>query len=60
MLPSTFQNEVLQQSQMYEANEAWAQKLSGEGYTVVDIGNSANAGASVFHTIEEQVIIGDK
>lgn len=39
MLPSTFQNEVLQQSQMYQANEAWAQKLSGEGYTVVDIGN---------------------
>ena len=52
-------DDVLPNTKMYQENQAWAQKLANQGYTVVDVGNPANQGPSVFYEMEKSTIFGD-
>jgi hypothetical protein len=44
------------QSVMFKENQAWAQKLKNEGYTVVDTGNPSGAGSSPFYQMEQSIL----
>lgn len=48
------------QTRMYQANEAWAQKLADDGYTVVDVGAPPGSKPSAFYEMEKATIFGDK
>ncbi|HZU30926.1 MAG TPA: hypothetical protein VFB79_07415 [Candidatus Angelobacter sp.] len=48
--------DVIPTTQMYQENQAWAQKLASQGYTVVDTGNPSNLGASQFYDMERQIL----
>jgi hypothetical protein len=41
---------------MFRENQAWAQKLADEGYTVVDIGNPTHQGLSPFYEMEKGIL----
>jgi len=51
-----FTDVELEQLLIYAENEAWAEKLTDEGYTVIDIGNPQNNESSVFYDMEGRVI----
>ncbi|HZU30920.1 MAG TPA: hypothetical protein VFB79_07380, partial [Candidatus Angelobacter sp.] len=51
-------NDVIPSTQMYQENQAWAQKLVSQGYTVVDTGNPTGKGPSVFYNMEQQILFG--
>jgi RHS repeat-associated protein len=51
-----FTDVELEQLQTYAENEAWAQKLVDEGYTVIDIGNPQGNSSSVFYDMEGRII----
>jgi hypothetical protein len=50
--------DVIPETQMFQENEAWAQKLVDEGYTVVDVDNPGEQGASQFYEMEKTTIFG--
>lgn len=49
-------NQELINTEMFEANRAWAHKLRNEGYTVVDIGDPHDKGFSVFKDMEDRIV----
>ncbi len=50
----------VQKSLMFRENQAWAQKLADDGYTVVDIGNPAQRGLSPFYEMEKGILFPSK
>jgi hypothetical protein len=46
-------------SEIYKANEIWANKLKVEKYEIQDIGNPYQQGESMFYKMEKQIIFGD-
>jgi uncharacterized Zn-binding protein involved in type VI secretion len=57
--PDPIPDDVVQKSQMFKENQAWAKKLVDQGYTVVDVDNPSNEKASPFYEMEKQTIFGD-
>ena len=53
-----FTDAELEQLQTYAENEAWAQRIISEGYTVIDIGNPQGNSSSVFYDMEGRVVFG--
>ncbi len=53
---SRIPDDVIPQTQMFKENQAWAEKLANQGYTVVDVGNPSGQGASPFYEMEKQVL----
>lgn len=49
----------LPNTDMYKANEQWADKLHKEGYEVIDLGNPEGAEKSEFFDMEQGKIFGD-
>jgi len=41
---------------LFRENQAWAQKLADQGYTVVDIGNPTPQGLSQFYEMEKGML----
>ena len=58
--PNRIPDSVLRETQLFRENQAWAQKLVDEGYTVVDIGNPTQRGASVFYEMEKGLLFPPK
>jgi hypothetical protein len=58
--PNPIPDEAVRQSQMFQENKAWAQKLADQGYTVVDVDNPGGQAKSQFYEMEKQVLFGDK
>jgi hypothetical protein len=56
--PDPIPADVVQSSQMFKANQAWAQKLADKGYTVVDVDNPGGQAASPFYEMEKQSLFG--
>jgi Putative peptidoglycan binding domain len=56
--PNPIPDDVVKSSQMFKANQAWAQKLADKGYTVVDVDNPGGQGASPFYEMEKQTLFG--
>ncbi len=56
--PDPIPPDVVQSSQMFKANQAWAQKLADKGYTVVDVDNPGGQAASPFYEMEKQSLFG--
>jgi hypothetical protein len=54
--PNAIPEDVVRSSQMFKANEAWAQKLADKGYTVVDVDNPGGQAASPFYEVEKQTL----
>jgi hypothetical protein len=54
--PNRIPDDVIRESQMFRENQAWAQKLADEGYTVVDIGNPTQRGLSPFYEMEKGIL----
>jgi len=51
---------VLPSTKMFQTNEAWAQILKHENYTVIDLGNPFNnPRSSLFFNAEQRVIFGE-
>ena len=48
----------VRQSLMFKENQAWAEKLKAEDYTVVDTGNPSGAGPSPFYDMERDTLSG--
>ena len=46
-------------SEMFKANQEWAEKLVKEGYEVIDVGNSLKQGESIFYNLEMKIIFGN-
>ncbi len=46
--PNRVPDDAIQNSEMYQENQAWAQKLADQNYTVVDIGDPSGQGPSAF------------
>jgi hypothetical protein len=42
----------------FQENQAWAQKLANQGYTVVDVDNPAGSKPSPFYEMEKQILFG--
>ena len=57
--PDRVPDSVVRQSELFRENQAWAQKLANEGYTVVDIGNPTQS-ASVFYEMEKAILFSAK
>ncbi len=56
--PDPIPPDVVQDSQMYQDNQAWAQKLADQGYTVVDVDNPGGQADSPFYEMEKQTLFG--
>jgi hypothetical protein len=54
--PERIPGDVVRQSQVFRENQAWAQKLADQGYTVVDIGNPTEQGLSAFYEMEKTIL----
>ena len=54
--PERVPDDIVRQSQMFRENQAWAQKLADQGYTVVDIGNPTQQGLSAFYEMEKAIL----
>jgi hypothetical protein len=54
--PDRVPDDIVRQSQMFRENQAWAQKLADQGYTVVDIGNPTHQGLSPFYEMEKAIL----
>jgi hypothetical protein len=57
--PERIPPDVVRNSQLFQENHVWAQKLADQGYTVVDVGNPSGQAASPFYDMEKQVLFGD-
>jgi len=57
--PDPIPEDAFRKSQMYKENQAWAQKLADQGYTVVDVDNPGNQKDSPFYDMEKQILFGD-
>lgn len=57
--PNPIPKDVLPKTQMFQENQAWAQKLADKGYTVVDVDNPGGQGASPFYEMEKSTLFGD-
>ena len=57
--PDPIPEDVARDSQMFQENQAWAQKLKDEGYTVIDADNPDGQAASPFYEMEKQILFGD-
>jgi hypothetical protein len=57
--PDPIPEDAVKKSQMFKENQAWANKLADQGYTVVDVDNPTNEKASPFYDMEKQVLFGD-
>ena len=51
-------NDILPETQMFKANEGWAELIKHDNSTVINIGNPFNQGDSVFFNMEQQLIFG--
>jgi len=56
--PDPIPEDVVRNSQMFQENQAWAQKLADQGYTVVDVGNPGGQASSPFYEMEKQTLFG--
>jgi len=56
--PDPIPEDVVRNSQLFQENQAWAQKLADQGYTVVDVGNPAGQASSPFYQMEKQTLFG--
>jgi hypothetical protein len=55
----TIPDSVLPRTKMFQTNEAWAQILKRENYTVIDLGNPFNnPKPSLFFNAEQNIIFG--
>ena len=54
--PNRVPDSEIRKSLIFRENEAWAQKLVNEGYTVVDIGNPTQRGLSPFYEMEKGIL----
>jgi hypothetical protein len=54
--PNPIPEDIARSSEMFKANEAWAQKLADKGYTVVDVDNPGGQAASPFYEVEKQTL----
>ena len=57
--PDPIPEDAVKNSQMFKENQAWANKLADQGYTVVDVDNPTNENPSPFYEMEKQVLFGD-
>ena len=57
--PNPIPEDVVKNSQMFQENKAWTQKLADQGYTVVDVDNPSGEKASPFYEMEKQTLFGD-
>ena len=46
----------MQETQLFRENQACAQKLADQGYTVVDIGNPTQQALSPFYEMERAIL----
>jgi hypothetical protein len=51
--------EEVPNTEMFKENQAWAQKLKDQGYTVIDADNPDGQGPSPFYEMEKQILFGD-
>ncbi len=49
---------ILPETQMFKANEGWAELIKYDKSTVINIGNPFNQGDSLFFNMEQQIIFG--
>ena len=56
--PNLIPEDALKKSLMFKENQAWAQKLADEGYTVVDVDNPTVEKASPFYEMEKKILFG--
>ena len=55
----TIPDSVLPSTKMFQTNEAWAQLLKQQNYTVIDLGNPfVNPTPSLFYNAEQKVLFG--
>ena len=54
--PNRVPDSEIRKSLIFRENEAWAQKLVNEGYTVVDIGNPTQRGLSPFYEMKKGIL----
>jgi len=53
----TIPDNILENSLMFKANRAWAEKVKSQGYTIIDLGNPTNeATQSIFYNMEISTI----
>jgi hypothetical protein len=57
--PNPIPEDALKKSLMFKENQAWAEKLADQGYTVVDVDNPTNEKPSPFYEMEKQTLFGD-
>lgn len=57
--PDRIPDNVVPSTQMFFENQAWAQKLADQGYTVVDVDNPGGQSASPFYEMEKATLFGD-
>jgi hypothetical protein len=56
--PGRIPDDVIPGTQIFKENQAWAQKLADQGYTVVDVDNPTGQGLSPFYEMEKQTLFG--
>jgi hypothetical protein len=57
--PDPIPEDVVRNSQMFQEDQAWAQKVKDQGYTVVDADNPGGQDASPFYDAEKQILFDD-
>ena len=57
--PEPIPEDAVKKSLMFKENQAWAQKLANQGYTVVDVDNPTNEKSSPFYEMEKQILFSD-
>jgi uncharacterized Zn-binding protein involved in type VI secretion len=57
--PNRIPDDETLKSKMFQENQAWAHKLADQGYTVADVDDPMNKGASPFCEMENQTLFGD-
>lgn len=57
--PNRIPDDVARNSLMFQENQAWAQKLVDQNYTVIDADNPGGEGSSQFYDMEKQILFGD-
>ena len=56
--PNRVPDDAIPNSEMFQENEAWAQKLRDQNYTVVDVGDPSGQGPSAFYSMEQRILFG--
>jgi hypothetical protein len=54
--PNPVPDGEIRKSLLFRENQAWAQKLADQGFTVVDIGNPTQRGVSPFYEMEKGIL----